>query len=171
MPEEERTLRLNLGCGTKQFEGFVNVDKVQLPGVDAIADLEEKRWPWDDNSIEEIRAYHIIEHIREPYDFVQECRRILKPGGILDLRFPHRKHHTAYVITHRNRFDEYSFVSVTATHQFDIAELNVLHDWPYYWHIQNHLGEWLLKMPFFRKREVQIKLRKAVRKEQGDIQE
>lgn len=46
-----------------------------------IGDLREIRY--DDESFDAITARHVIEHVREPVEFVTECWRLLKPGGRL----------------------------------------------------------------------------------------
>ncbi len=77
-------VRLNLGCGHKQFEGWVNVDIRQLPGVDVVWDLDQYPWPWQDGEAYEIRALHIIEHLKSGLiAFCDECWRLLMPGGTL----------------------------------------------------------------------------------------
>lgn len=74
-------MKLNLGCGGNILAGFENRD----------ADVDiSKPLPWKDNSVEFILAEHVFEHI-SPQDalrFLDECRRILKPGGILRLCVP-----------------------------------------------------------------------------------
>lgn len=42
-------LRLNLGCGAKRLEGYINVDKFGDP--DFRFDLETFPYPWQDNSM------------------------------------------------------------------------------------------------------------------------
>lgn len=55
--------KLNLGCGKIVREGWHNVDKFAMPGVDQQIDLF--RFPWDlpDNQFTEVFASHIIEHV------------------------------------------------------------------------------------------------------------
>ncbi len=45
-------LRLNLGCGMKHIEGYVNVDRFGEP--DVRHDLEVLPWPWPDDSVSEV---------------------------------------------------------------------------------------------------------------------
>jgi len=82
---------LNLGAGEKRYDGALNVDIMEAPHIDIVADLSVYPWPWTDNSVDGIHASHLLEHF--PIDgqekFIRECHRILKPGGFLRLVVPH----------------------------------------------------------------------------------
>jgi SAM-dependent methyltransferase len=78
-------MRLNLGCSTRNFSGFTNVDL--FPPADIIADLT-KPWPWEDNSVEDIRAWDIIEHLADKNFTMNEAFRVLQPGGKFDIIVP-----------------------------------------------------------------------------------
>ena len=77
------SMRLNLGCAKWKLPGWENVD---LPEVD----LSVFPWPWDDGSVSEILASHILEHFdRETgFRFLQECGRVLSPGCVLHIAVP-----------------------------------------------------------------------------------
>lgn len=91
----DRRVRLNIGCGRKprHAEGFVNVDKNGLNQPDLLFDCETFPWPWGDNSAEEIRAFHSLEHMgQDPKVFleiIKEMHRVLHPNGILHIKVPH----------------------------------------------------------------------------------
>lgn len=80
-------MKLNLGCGKQRLEGFVNVD---LTDSDQDVDLSVFPWPWEDGTVDEIVASHVLEHFtRETAKrFIGECYRILKPGGELYIAVP-----------------------------------------------------------------------------------
>lgn len=80
-------MRLNLGAGDHHLPGWVSVDMRQS---DVILDLRFPPYSWQDNSIDEILASHIIEHFdkTETYRFLRECYRILKPNCVLHIATP-----------------------------------------------------------------------------------
>lgn len=42
-----------------------------------------------DNYVDAITGFYVIEHLPDPMNFLKECYRIMKPGGLLLLRYPH----------------------------------------------------------------------------------
>ena len=51
-------MKLNLGCGKDYIDGWVNVDFYDDSKCDVTHDLEEFPWPWEDDSVSEIRIIH-----------------------------------------------------------------------------------------------------------------
>jgi hypothetical protein len=89
-------IRLDLGSGTTKRDGFITVDIRQFGGVDVICDLAHARWPWADNSVDEVICAHLLEHLTPDVGvdpggrrhFMNELYRILKPNppGKLDYK-------------------------------------------------------------------------------------
>jgi predicted SAM-dependent methyltransferase len=80
-------LRLHVGAGRVRLEGWLNVDRQDLPGVDVVADVTRGL---GFTGVEAIYAEHFLEHLRvdQAIDFLAECRRCLAPGGRLRLSTP-----------------------------------------------------------------------------------
>lgn len=49
--------------------------------------LEKVGFP--ESEFDVVSGFYVIEHLPRPMEFLKECYRILKPGGILLLRYPH----------------------------------------------------------------------------------
>lgn len=80
-------LRLNLGAGDSNIEGFTSVDLYDEK-ADVRADICEL--PFEDNSVDEIVAYQVVEHV--PYQkssqMFSEMYRVLKPGATAWIETP-----------------------------------------------------------------------------------
>jgi len=86
-------MKLNLGCGDRKYDDFLNVDNDPRTKPDVLLDLERDMWVWDDNSVDEVVAHHILEHLGDGYfHFLQELYRVCKPGAIIDIIIPHHRH-------------------------------------------------------------------------------
>ena len=87
-------LKLNLGCGEKRPEGFINVDKYGEP--DVRHDLETFPWPWEDNSVDEVLMIHVLEHLGQQPDvyigIFKELYRICQPDAVIRIAVPHHRH-------------------------------------------------------------------------------
>ncbi len=82
-------LRLNIGCGEKPQDGYVNVDFRALPGVDLVADAAAL--PLAPGSVSEIASFHLIEHFREHHVatvLLPHWRSLLRADGILRVVTP-----------------------------------------------------------------------------------
>lgn len=82
-------VKLNLGCGFRKLDGYVNIDNRDLCKPDQVWDITEGI-PYGDSSVDEVRAFDFMEHIpREKVKFVMwEIHRVLKPGGLFHFFIP-----------------------------------------------------------------------------------
>lgn len=86
--------KLNIGCGSDVRKGYVNIDCIEydetLHGNKQYLqlDLEVGRLPFPKGSVEEIRAMHIMEHLHSFPKLMNECHRVMKPGGSLYINVP-----------------------------------------------------------------------------------
>lgn len=91
-------MKINLGCGDKKIEGYINVDKYDVFTPDVTHDLETFPWPFEDNSVDEIRAVHVLEHLgQNAHEFMKilgELHRICKPHAMIFIIVPHPYHYT-----------------------------------------------------------------------------
>jgi len=103
--------KLNLGCGKTILKGFINGD-IEKP-ADLLMDLNKYPYKFKTNSIDYILASHVIEHLESPEKFLTEMRRILREGGILEIKVPHYKDKSAYCcFSHRGFYHERAVESI-----------------------------------------------------------
>lgn len=118
--------RLNLGCGNDIREGWVNLDRVKLPGVDVEHDITNLPLPFENESFDEVLCANILEHIDDFVPLLRDIHRILKPKGKLTITVPHFTSKDAYGDpTHRRGFSVHTFSYFCRTHPrnyyFDFA--------------------------------------------------
>lgn len=82
MTAENEKTRLNLGAGNKPMPGYENIDI--KGGIDVT------KLPHADDSVDEIRASHVLEHIsyHQTLDVLRHWFAKLKPGGIVKVAVP-----------------------------------------------------------------------------------
>ena len=90
-------MKLHLGCGNIIKEGYENVDCIARVDVVRVVDLNDLPWPWQDNSISEIFAQDILEHLyplgkceaqMNIVGVMEEIYRVLEPNGVLEAIIP-----------------------------------------------------------------------------------
>lgn len=78
---------LNVGAGSSQLHpALINVDIVPGPTVNVCASVE--CLPFPDGIFNLVVSQELLEHVRDPFQAMQEMRRVLKKGGILYCQVP-----------------------------------------------------------------------------------
>jgi len=82
-------MKLNLGSGYRNLEGYINIDIRESVNPDMVADLS-KEFPFESNSVDEVRAFDFLEHIPlgKTIDVIEEIFRVLKPDGFFEHSTP-----------------------------------------------------------------------------------
>lgn len=80
--------KINLGCGNKTEDGYVNVDIFKGPAVDEIFEFDDI--PYLDGTISAIFSEHALEHVgwKRADRALSEWYRVLSTGGELRLKMP-----------------------------------------------------------------------------------
>lgn len=110
-PEEVLPLKLDIACGSIKQEGWTGIDIAPLEGVDIVHDLFITPWPLEDNSVDEARCAHFIEHIPDLISFMNELHRVMKPGATCQMWAPYYTSRRAWQDpTHVRAISEHSFL-------------------------------------------------------------
>lgn len=103
-------MKLNLGCGEMTLYGWVNVDVYEDSGIDVVMDLDHHPWPWADESVSQVLALDVYEHVDDPLGFVNDLWRVCKPGARARLRTTKWDTRQSYTDpTHKRFLTEESF--------------------------------------------------------------
>jgi SAM-dependent methyltransferase len=108
VPEVNRVVRADLGCGKKKQPGFIGIDRFPLPGVDIVADMN-KGLPLADNSVDYLAASHSLEHVDDLILTMQEIYRVCKHGALVCIVAPY--YHTSANMAnpfHKQAFNEHT---------------------------------------------------------------
>jgi len=84
-------VRLHIGCGSRIFDGYINVDGDYMAGTPGVTIHDiTKPFPLSDSSVDEILSVHVIEHIMRDrvQAMIAEWHRILRPGGFVAVEWP-----------------------------------------------------------------------------------
>jgi SAM-dependent methyltransferase len=81
-------MKIDLGCGLAKSPGFIGVDRTPMPGVDVVADLNQ-RLPFEDDSVELIVASHSLEHVADIVATMKELYRICRHGAQICIIAPY----------------------------------------------------------------------------------
>ena len=89
-------MKLNLGCGMRKLDGFVNADRSPLCEPDILVDLEALPWPFETSSAREVVLSHVLEHLGQSPQLylaiIQELYRVCAAGALVRITVPHPRH-------------------------------------------------------------------------------
>ncbi len=99
-------IRLNIGCGYKEEEGFIGIDKADCE-QEILWDVRDGI-PFPDNSVDTIWSQHVMEHLtnEEALDVLKEMYRVLKIGGTTVNTMPHASDPTSCYFDHKSFWNE-----------------------------------------------------------------
>ena len=97
LPEPAPPLRLDIGCGKTTPEGWQGVDAIDF-GQKHVHDVREGLNWLADNSVDEVRSSHFVEHLTgaERIIFFNELYRVMKPKATALIVTPNWTHSCAY---------------------------------------------------------------------------
>lgn len=105
-------IKVDIGCGMRKQEGWVGIDIRRFAGVDYVLDIGKDHFPFETNSVGEIKALHILEHLypEQLFHCMSECFRIITPKGSFYIEVP-KAGTPAYYLhpDHKIQFIEDSF--------------------------------------------------------------
>lgn len=102
-------IKLELGCGDSKHrrKGYVGLD-IEDYGQEIVWDME-LGIPLPDSSCTKIYTSHTLEHVGDLIGVMNECWRILKPHGEMQIVVPHKDSEKAHVPSHVRFFDKWSW--------------------------------------------------------------
>lgn len=82
--------KVDIGCGLRKFEGHFGIDTRKLPGVDLVMNVSRKKLPFENDSVKEIKAFHVLEHLYPEglFFLMDECYRVIAPDGFMQVEVP-----------------------------------------------------------------------------------
>jgi SAM-dependent methyltransferase len=101
---------LDLGCGPRKYPGAIGADRNQHTAADVRCDFDRGFLPFADNSFDEVRAVHLVEHVADIVRLVEEMHRVARPGGRLVVVTPHYTDASSFADpTHRWHLNSFAF--------------------------------------------------------------
>lgn len=89
-------MKLNLGCGPRRLEGWLNIDTVASFTPDRVMDLEQTPWDLPTDAAEEVLLNHVLEHLGASTGtflaVMGELYRVCRDGALIRINVPHPLH-------------------------------------------------------------------------------
>ncbi len=159
---------LNIGCGHAYRHGWINLDYYRKGNIEVHANLESGL-PFKDGTIDYVHASHILEHINNVTNLVEEVHRVLKRGGRFEIYVPHGVTASLYHVKYffLNSMDAFVPFDVPLDSGFEGGNLFVKiieevskYYIPFAWHLEHYLGIDIFNLPLWKPREIHWVLEK-----------
>lgn len=113
---------LDLACGTAKTPGAIGIDRLEIPEVDIVHNLDEFPYPFKENMFDRVVCYNGMEHLQNPLDVLAELHRICKKGATVYIASPHFSSVDFFTDpTHKHPFSSRSFdYIIPGTKLFDL---------------------------------------------------
>lgn len=100
---------LDVGCGVNKYPGAIGVDRNARTRADVLCDLDHFPYPFRDDSFDQLRAVHVIEHVSDVIRTVEEFHRLVRDGGSIHIVTPHYTDFSSFCDpTHRWHLNSFS---------------------------------------------------------------
>jgi|TARA_Y100000310_G_C20660996_1_gene804779 SAM-dependent methyltransferase len=119
--------KLNLGCGLDIKRDYINLDFLDVEGIDIKHDLNKFPYPFKKNTFDEIYTSHVLEHLENLEKVMAELKRISKPGAKIYIRVPHFSCGVSYRDpTHKRLFSYFTFEYFTKDCFYGLPEFKIV---------------------------------------------
>ena len=119
-------MKLNVGCGARPLNGWINVDKHPVSDAVAFGDIEIGL-EYSDGTFDEILLDNVIEHVDDIPQVIREIERLLCVGGEAQFITPHFSSSASWRDpTHKYHLSYFSFdhlAKETTRHYFGVNQL------------------------------------------------
>lgn len=127
---------INSGCNGYGID-FTNAAEKYCPDAKLFqADIENNGMPFEDNYFDVIFSKSVIEHFYDPDILIRECKRCLKPGGMIIVMAPSWEYNYRIYFedyTHRTPFMKTSMRDILEMHGFDKINVSFFKQLPILW--------------------------------------
>jgi SAM-dependent methyltransferase len=113
----ETGFKIDIGCGSAKRDGFIGIDYVAAPGVDAVVDVVREPLPFPDDSVSHVYSAHVFEHIADPYYIVHEIGRVCADGAQIEIITPYAFSDSAFVYGHVSFMTEMPWMHFCVSHR------------------------------------------------------
>lgn len=147
---KEKNTMLEIGCGRgEMLRNFKNLG-LHVEGIDLspeapnyhedieikVANVEEEKLPYPDNSFDVIYSKSVLEHFYYPERYMKEAYRVLKPGGVILTLVPDWE--SCYKVyfddyTHRTPFSKIGLEDILKIHSFKDVHVYKFRQLPLLW--------------------------------------